>query len=303
MKKEYIFTIPRIGMYTDILKNLFEELDMKVILPPKTSESTIKFGCRNSSDMMCYPYKVSLGNIKEAIDNGANTIIMYDTAGQCRFRHYHRLYDLALQQNGYDIEIVSIKTDIIIKLKKYSGQSYLKVIKTLYKYYHIVKEKEKQCIMNDKINIGLIGEIYTCLDDDVNYHIIDKLNNLDVNVYNTVTIGEFIKHSIEYKIKINIWDRKYKKMSKKYIDNNIGGHGFENICSTFKLIDKKIDGIVHLMPLSCMPESTVEPILNKICFDNKVPLLRIPIDETNSEANVNTRVEAFVELIKRKRNL
>ncbi len=303
IQKERVFTIPRIGIYTEIFKDFFEELGLKVILPPKPTEETIKFGCRNSSDMMCYPYKVTLGNLKDAIDMGANTILMYDTVGQCRFRHYHKLYDLALKQHGYDIDIITARANIIFKLKKCSNRSYLKILRTIYKYYKIIVAKEKQVIIPDKVNIGLIGEIYTCLDDDVNYHIIDKFKKKDVNTYNTSVLKEFFKITIENKIHLNIWDRKYKKKARRYIEDKIGGHGFENICNTYKLIDKNIDGIVHLLPLSCMPESTVEPIINKICKENKIPLLRIPIDETNSEANVNTRLEAFVELIKRKRGL
>ena len=50
-----------------------------------------------------------------------------------------------------------------------------------------------------------------------------------------------------------------------------------------------------------MPETLGEPIINKICSDNNIPLLRIPIDENNSEANLETRIETFCELIKWKK--
>ena len=52
---------------------------------------------------------------------------------------------------------------------------------------------------------------------------------------------------------------------------------------------------------NCMPETTVESIIDNICQKNKIPLLRLPIDETNSEANVNTRLETFIELVKRRK--
>jgi len=50
-----------------------------------------------------------------------------------------------------------------------------------------------------------------------------------------------------------------------------------------------------------MPETTIEPILDKICVDYNVPLLRLMIDETNSEANFDTRIETFAEMIKRRK--
>ncbi len=78
----------------------------------------------------------------------------------------------------------------------------------------------------------------------------------------------------------------------------MGGHGYENIYHLLELIEKRIDGILHLLPLTCMPETTVEPFINYICREQNIPLLRIPIDENNSEANLNTRLETFVDLIK-----
>ena len=50
-----------------------------------------------------------------------------------------------------------------------------------------------------------------------------------------------------------------------------------------------------------MPESTIEPYIDGICKERKIPKLRLHIDETNSPANIETRLETFVELIKWKR--
>lgn len=79
------------------------------------------------------------------------------------------------------------------------------------------------------------------------------------------------------------------------------GHACENIKHLLELIDRNIDGIIHVLPLSCMPESAIEEYVDGICEDNNIPLLRIPLDETNSPANVETRVETFIKLILRKK--
>ena len=85
---------------------------------------------------------------------------------------------------------------------------------------------------------------------------------------------------------------------KKMFAGKMMGHGEENVAATMKLIDMKIDGIIHLMPLSCCPESMIEPYINCLCEKTNIPLLRIPIDENNSEANLDTRLETFIKLIK-----
>ncbi|MHC5161326.1 MAG: 2-hydroxyacyl-CoA dehydratase, partial [Planctomycetota bacterium] len=86
--------------------------------------------------------------------------------------------------------------------------------------------------------------------------------------------------------------------AQKYLNGTLGGHGLENISHLLELVDKNIGGVIHLLPMSCMPETSIEPFVNTICRDSNTPLLRIPIDENTAEANLETRLETFVELIK-----
>ncbi len=302
---ERIVSFPRIGEYTELFKEILEDLGLKIILPPETSEKTIKFGCKHSSDMMCYPFKVTLGNFWEALEKGANTLVMWDSKGQCRFRHYHTLQEYTLRNLGYKFEMYPISVGFIFSLKKINPKlSIFKILKIIRKGFRKMKEIEKKNkLVKDKINIGIIGEIYTCLEPGVNYNIINKMKKQGVNVYNTVTMYDFLKESIKgaLKIKNYVGKRKYKRKAMRYLNGPLGGHGFENIYNLLWLADHKIDGVIHLLPLSCMPETTVETIIDNIAKKKKIPILRFPIDETNSEANVDTRLETFIELVKRRR--
>ena len=95
---------------------------------------------------------------------------------------------------------------------------------------------------------------------------------------------------------------KHKKQVDKYLNGELGGHGRENLFHLLELIDENIEGIIHILPMSCMPEVTIEPCVNSICRKSKIPLLRIPIDENTAEANLETRLETFIELIKMRRS-
>jgi predicted nucleotide-binding protein (sugar kinase/HSP70/actin superfamily) len=50
-----------------------------------------------------------------------------------------------------------------------------------------------------------------------------------------------------------------------------------------------------------MPESTVAPVLDAISEDYSLPVLRLVFDEHSGEAGVDTRLEAFVDILKRKK--
>ena len=49
---------------------------------------------------------------------------------------------------------------------------------------------------------------------------------------------------------------------------------------------------------NCMPETTVRPILQKIHQETGIPFMSLSLDEQVAEAGINTRIEAFVDVIK-----
>ena len=46
-----------------------------------------------------------------------------------------------------------------------------------------------------------------------------------------------------------------------------------------------------------MPETTIRPILEKIHLESGVPFLSLSLDEQVAEAGINTRIEAFVDVV------
>ncbi|MCH8329467.1 MAG: hypothetical protein IIB81_03675 [Nanoarchaeota archaeon] len=284
--------------YTAHLEKCLKEAGANIEMPPKISKNTIKFGVKNSPDFICYPFKITLGSYIEALDNGANILLQFDSCGQCRLKHYYKVQELILKRMGYNFEMYNVNIKNFIKVcKKISGCSTFKAITTAKNIVKGIKEIDKKYKFDEnKINIGIIGEIYSCCEPRINYDIENKIKKLDANPYNTANLTSFIYDSMGFNY---FKDKKYKKQAKMYFNGSLGGHGIENIYNLLWMIDKKlIDGVVHLMPLSCCPEAMIEPIVNAICQDNKMPLQRFMIDETSNEANVDMRIETLVEQIK-----
>ena len=91
------------------------------------------------------------------------------------------------------------------------------------------------------------------------------------------------------------------KKAKKYVKYNLGADGLDNVCRTLELIDQKYDGIIHIKPFGCTPEVSTIPIIQKICRQAKMPIIFLSFDYQTSEEGINTRIEAFYEMIKEKR--
>ena len=63
--------------------------------------------------------------------------------------------------------------------------------------------------------------------------------------------------------------------------------------------EKRIDGIIYLSSFSCGTDSiTIELIRNKV---KDLPILVLKLDEHTGEAGFNTRIEAFIELLERRK--
>ncbi len=73
------------GIYNGAITALAESMNWEVVPPPKITIETIKKGIRYSTEMVCYPYKITLGNIIEILESGTNNILTYNTRGHCRF--------------------------------------------------------------------------------------------------------------------------------------------------------------------------------------------------------------------------
>ncbi len=300
-------SFPHIGReYAEVFKSLLEDMGMEVMPPAPITDEAIAYGVRHSSDMMCYPFKCALGSLWQVVTKNVDIILMWDSQGQCRLRHWWKIQDHILKNQNYNgYKIIPIRPTLIPAFKKANPKlSTFKAVRVICKHWkHIRKiDKRKQQWVDGGINIGLVGEVYTCVEEAINYDIEKKLKRLDANPYFTVTLSDYLIEALEYLFHFSFVKRKWKRMARKYLNGPLGGHGFESIYNSLWLRDKGVDGIIHLLPLSCMPETTIEPIMNTICQEADLPLLRLPIDETNSEANFETRIEAFIELIKRKRH-
>lgn len=311
-KIERVYTIPRMGGYTDIFLNAMRAFGLKTVQSYFVNSETIKLGVRNSVEMMCFPFKATLGSLIKTIGRKKVTdIIIYSTEGPCRYKHYGHLYQLALSNLGYDININLIrKGHVFSDLKKLTGCSYFKIWKV---FKNTVKEVE-----NYEINIGvnlirrisqkfaftgydnvidilIIGEVYSLLEPESNFNLRKKLADMGVKTIMPITLSSFIQHDVKNK------DIKLDTIN-KYLNGETGGHGKHSVTDVVENINK-VDGILHVTPLTCMPEVLVMPVIEHICRKHNKPMMKIEIDDSSSPLNLNTRLEAFIKTIRRSKCL
>ena len=305
------------GHYTKLIQMLGDYLGWEIIVPPPPNDATIELGSRYMNELMCLPAKVTLGNFIQACDQGATDLIMFDSCGLCRLKTYWILQERVLRKLGYDVTVHPIRLgknlpgdicaiDPSISHWK-AWAAFFKLLREVFKldkklWYEIPEE-------SNLVKIGLVGEIYTLLEPSVNKQIIRKVEKMDALVHNSLPLSYFVFKGFYNRgwLKRRGVDRQVwleaKVLADKYFPKEIGGHGNESIIHTIYYALKKFDGVIHMLPFPCMPESTVAVILDDVSHECHIPVMRLIFDVQTGESGLNTRLEAFVDILQRKKEV
>ncbi len=149
------------------------------------------------------------------------------------------------------------------------------------------------------LKIAIIGEIYTIIEPFSNLYIEDKLMDFGVCTSRKLTPSWWVKDMVLRPISLNSMD--IKKASKDYLSTNIGGHCRECIAEAVLAKQAGYDGAIQIFPLGCMPEIVAKAILPTISKEKDFPIMSLVVDEMTGEAGFVTRLEAFIDLLERRR--
>ena len=58
-----------------------------------------------------------------------------------------------------------------------------------------------------------------------------------------------------------------------------------------------VDGIIHLTAFGCGPDSIIGKLMECDCEDRNIPMMTLRVDEHTGESHVQTRLEAFIDML------
>lgn len=148
----------------------------------------------------------------------------------------------------------------------------------------------------DALKVGIIGEIYVQLEPFANFDAEEILGNMGAEVKRSIFITQYAREDIFADGSKNI-----KKLARPYLDQKIGGHGQNSVGETVHMAHQGYDGVVQLAPFTCIPEIVAKSIMPRISQELGIPVLTMFIDEQTGKAGVETRLEAFMDLLWQKK--
>ena len=355
-------TFPHMGNTYISLKAFLDDLGIDYCLPPVNSRASLELGMANSPEFMCLPFKKVLGDLIQVLNEGADTVFLGSSRGQCRFSQYGDLLEDILLSMGYRFNYINLNFGNITygdvreklgpvlngagKARVFSAVS--KAVSTMFEvdslYAHarrvrcrevcrgetdramfIFERKAKAAhgfrqtrsavrsaenalskIRTDSrlhpVKIGLVGEIFILSDPFTNLETEKKLGSMGAMVFNSMSTSEWMKkHFVRALLPIKPENRAVKAAQKYMHTDYIGGHGIYTIGNAELMSHGKMDGIIQLCPFTCMPEITAKSVLGEIQYRNETPIMTLILDGTTAEAGYVTRLEAFVDMLKMKR--
>jgi len=346
-----------------VIASLIRSLGGEVIIPPKTSKKTLSLGTKYSPEAICLPYKLLLGNYIEAIENGAEAVIMINSPGICRLGEYSTTIRNALDDLGYKIKYIDLDLykgkfgEMMKCLKMVTGNTnifsianaidlafnkifVLDSIDNVLSYYRArekeqgeaekaynkalkwidnastkkeLKEAQKMAVEEIKktpidkdrevLKVDLTGEIFMVLDAFSNQNLERELGRLGVETKRSMNLSGWVKTAIipKFMRKEETHIERAYKYAKPYLLRDIGGDAIESVSDVAYATSKGSDGIIHISPFTCMPEIMSQNIFPKMRQDGSIPILALVLDEQTGTAGFVTRLEAFVDLMRRRK--
>ncbi|MFZ5641482.1 MAG: acyl-CoA dehydratase activase-related protein [Bacillota bacterium] len=142
---------------------------------------------------------------------------------------------------------------------------------------------------NTDLKFAILGFPYTIYDRFVNVDLLERLRRLGVQVFTTEMVPS----------------RELLQQAKKMPKNLFWNFSNQVIRAALYYLDHKpVDGIIHITAFGCGPDAMADKIIELEARQRgKVPFLSITIDEHTGEAGLITRLEAFVDMLRFRREL
>jgi len=321
--------IPRALLYYQyypMWQVFFEELGAEVVVSPPTTQAILSEGSSRVVAETCLPAKVFLGHVLSLVDKCDYIFIPAIRSVKSRAYNCSKLLGLPDMTRAVIPEsppILDIDIDVnkgkhvlyraIYKLGRRftwnpfkvrrasiaAGQAHLdyrrlmcshgltppQAIERISGRPEVKPGTHSDCPMPTRATIAIIGHPYLIYDEHINYRLIYRLKQAQ----NRVLTPEMLTAEEVESATAKLLGRAYWTYEEEVV--GAGEHYLEN----------GADGVIGIMTFGCGPDSLMMDIVQRRARTMSTPFMRLTLDEHTAEAGIVTRLEAFLDMIYRKK--
>ncbi|MCD8150033.1 MAG: hypothetical protein LUE92_10865 [Clostridiales bacterium] len=223
--------------------------------------------------------------------------------------YYRRNMGFEVTKGSFD----KVYNRFLAKLRKANGLRQVNHIyrETMVAFRNIPIDKPEH-----PLRVGIVGEYFTIMDPFSNHEVEKKLAQMGTEVHRWMNLSNSLLicpdkrtirklyHYLHYdmnRFPSSIWVDIQKKDSPKYVTNDTGSSSVSTITLAEHYAKEGFDGLVHIKSFGCTPEMDCIPMLHNISADYKIPTLFLSYDTQTSDTGIETRLEAFYDMIAMRR--
>ncbi|MDF2502147.1 MAG: Protein of unknown function CoA enzyme activase [Anaerosporomusa subterranea] len=284
--------------YGTVWEKFLHELGAEVVISGDTTKATLDHG--SVLDEVCLPVKVYFGHVCDLykeVDYLFSPRLISVSARQYTCPKIIGMTDM-LRSNFKKLPPI-IDTNINLRQNQYSlYQAIVSVgrtlgrgpIPSLYAWYSASHYQKQQRISYkdepDQQRIGLIGHPYILNDRQISMNVINKLRKFGCVVE---TPEDVSCHQSTAAVKD--WKRIFWSSS----------HHMAGAALVLMQRPRPVDGIIFITSFSCGPDTLIGELINRRAQSLNIPFMLLTVDEHTAEAGFITRLEAFTDMLSRRK--
>jgi predicted nucleotide-binding protein (sugar kinase/HSP70/actin superfamily) len=149
--------------------------------------------------------------------------------------------------------------------------------------------------------VALLGDAYSIAEPFFNMNLEQQLGSMGVEVDRWLWLSKSLRLSGLERVRHRSETQAREEEVSRYLGRDVGGFALPSMKQAVAFVREGIDGLIHLAPFSCTPEIVAVSGLSRLARDHNVPLLTLSFDEQSGGAGLVTRLEAFVDVLERRR--
>lgn len=315
-------------LYYPFWKTFFEDLGHEVVTSSPTTRAILDRGVEETVNDACIPIKIYHGHVASLIDEtdfifcprlvsvrrhgdfGSETFcpkfLGLPDLIKLTFEKAPPIIDtrIDLKQGKDQLEAICLEVGEQLGNSAQQSKSACQKARQVHRQFLALLEKRKMPdeameilfsqgkptapdAQKGEFNIAVVGYPYCIYDSYINVSLLHMLDKEQIKVYTQDMLSDKI---------LNQEARELPKSMFWYFSNR-AVYG-----ALYYMKKDYIDGIIHVTAFACGPDSMVDRLLEIEARRRNKPYLSISIDEHTGENGVRTRVEAFVDMLRYRRD-
>ncbi|MBC7247272.1 MAG: hypothetical protein H5T73_05795 [Actinobacteria bacterium] len=147
--------------------------------------------------------------------------------------------------------------------------------------------------------VRLVGELYVLLEPSLSCDLVRRLGSrFRVEVHPVLSTYRWLLGPLWLDPRIQLGAWLARRRTRPYLPYVLGGEEHMTVSGILDAPRQGFEGVIHAYPLTCMPENICRTVMPAILSRSRLPYLELCFDEHTSPAGVDTRLEAFVDLVR-----